>query len=428
MENFTQRMEEVLVPFAMKLNANRYLSAIRDGFVGVMSFLIIGSMFLLVANFPIPGYADFMAGIFGAQWSYYITIPFGATMAILTLYVTMGIARSLAISYELDEVSAVYITLVAFIILTPMLSFDGAEGISTHALGAEGLFLGIITAIVSVELLNYITKKGWEIKMPETVPENVSRSFSTLIPATLIIIFFLLVRIGFALTSYETLQNFIFTILQTPLLALWETIFARLIVTTFEQVLWIFGLHGPNIAGSVMTPVYQTLTNENAANFLQGLPPTNIMTLQFHEIFVKIGGSGGTLPLAVLMIFTSKSDQYRELGKLSLAPGLFNINEPIIFGLPIVLSPIMAIPFIIAPIVTTIITYLSMKSGIVPITSGVNIPWTTPPIIGGFLVSGVRGSILQIVNLLVGAAIYFPFFKMVDGIAYREQKENLETL
>ncbi|CAM3681837.1 PTS sugar transporter subunit IIC [Erysipelothrix urinaevulpis] len=421
MNKILDSLEQKLVPIASKLDQNRYLSAVKDGFFAVMSFLIIGSIFLLFANLPINGYPEFMTGLLGEGWKQYFLVPFFASMNVMTLFVMIGIARSLASSHNMDEESSIIGTLVAFLILTPFEAGESGLMLAASAFSAEGLFLGIFTAIFTVEIMRIITEKGWVIKMHPSVPENVSRSFSTLIPGLFVILFFGVIRLGFSFTSFQTIQNFIFTALQTPLMALGDTLPARMILTVVEQLLWSFGLHGNNIAGGAMAPIYQTLTVQNAEATMAGLLPPNIITVQFNTNFVKVGGAGSTLGLVYLMATQAKSEQYKSLGRLSFAPAIFNINEPVIFGVPIVLNPLMIIPFFLAPLTLVVITYFAMFTGLVPYTSGVNIPWSTPPIISGLLITGWRGALLQVVNILVATAIYYPFFKIIDQKAYDEE-------
>ncbi|WP_415627880.1 PTS transporter subunit EIIC [Oenococcus sp.] len=141
------------------------------------------------------------------------------------------------------------------------------------------------------------------------------------------------------------------------------------------------------------------------------------MNYQFYNNFIKIGGSGATFGLCLLLLFFAHSKQFKAIGRLAIGPEIFTINEPIIFGLPIVLNPLMVIPFILNPIIMALVAYISMRIGLVPLTNGVNIPWTTPPIIAGFLVSGWRGAVLNIVQILISVAVYLPFFKTADKLA-----------
>lgn len=423
MDKFLDVLQEKMGPIAYKLDSNRYLSAIKTGFFGAMPILILGSMFLLFANLPINGYPEFMASILGENWSSYFTVPYDMTMDIMTLFVILGISKSLANYYKLDDLSAIVISIVGFLILTPTISTaDGVAGIPTSNLGASGLFVGMITAIVAVEISRWVVEKGWTIKMPDSVPSNVSKSFTALIPALFVILAFNFIRIGFSFTSYETAQAFIFQFLQTPLTALGSSLPATMVIVVFEILLWAFGIHGSNIVGAVMTPIWLSSTADNAAAFAVGDALPNIVNYQFYQNFIKIGGAGGTIGLAILCLFVARSAQFKTLGKLAFGPAIFGINEPLIFGLPIVLNPIMLIPFLITPLLMTVLTYFVMTIGLVPLTNGTNIPWTTPPVIAGFLVSGWRGGVYQVIQILISVVIYYPFFKLVDTKAY-----NIET-
>lgn len=424
MDNFVNILQDKLGPIAAKLNANRYLASIRDGFMGVMSLLILGSIFLLLAALPLPGYADFMASVFGPDWSQFFLIPFNMTMNIMTIYVVIGIARGMAQQYKVDELASMLWALAGFLILTPVGSFDGGSYLPMGNFGAGGLFLGMISAILAVEIINFVFSRGWKIKMPDTVPSNVSRSFDALTPGIFIMVIFTLINLLFKATPYETANNFIFTFIQTPLTALGASLPATVLVLLIETLLFSFGLHGPNIVGGVMQPIWLTLTAENAAAFAAGEALPNIVNYQFYSNYVKLGGCGATIGLAILCLIAAKSTQYKTLGKLAIGPAIFNINEPLIFGVPIVLNPVMMIPFMITPIVLATATYVVMSIGLVPLANGANIPWTTPPVVAGLIIGGWKGALWQVVEILISVAIFFPFFKMQDNKAYQEELET----
>ena len=428
MDKFLDTLQEKLGPIAYKLNENRYLSAIKSGFFGAMSLLIIGSIFLLFANLPIPGYADFMAGIFGANWTEFFMVPYNMTMNIMTLFVMIGISQDLSKHYGLDDLAGIIYGIVGFLILTPtLLSADDASGIPMGNLSASGLFLGMMSAVFAVEIIRWVLARGWKLSMPDSVPSNVAKSFDALIPGLFVILIFNILRMVFALTPYETAQSFIFEIIQAPLTSLGATLPATVLVLILETLLFSFGLHGPNILGAVMQPIWLTLTAENADAYAAGAELPNIVNYQFYANFIKIGGAGSTLGLALLCLFVARSTQFKTLGRLAIGPGLFNINEPLIFGMPIVLNPILMIPFILTPVILAILTYFVMSIGLVPLTNGVNIPWTTPPLFSGFLISGWRGAVWQIVETVISAAIFYPFFKIEDNKAYSVEIGELEA-
>ncbi len=418
-------LENMLLPIADKLNNNRYLSALRDGFMVALPLIIFGSIFVVIANFP---FLDKMISE-EAFTAYQNALgpASAATLSIMGVFVMIGIGYKLTEHYGGEAIYGGVVALAAFLIMTPQV-LDGVSGvIPTSVLGAEGMFLGIFTAFISAELYRYFVKKDWTIKMPAGVPGAVSRSFSALIPITLTLTVFLLIRIIFSYTGFETVQNFIYSVIQQPLTVLGSGLPATIIAVLLIQVFWFFGLHGQIIVNSVFDPIWYALNDQNLSAFQAGTELPNIITKQFIDSFlVGMGGSGMTLAVIILIFMIGKSRQLKELGKLGAPAGLFNVNEPIIFGLPIIMNPLILIPWLVAPVVVTLITYFAMYSGIVPPPAGVIVPWTTPPILNGFLATGNawQGGVLQAFNLLVVIVIWWPFLKILDKNYYETERKE----
>lgn len=412
-----------------KLDENRFITALKNSFFGIMPLLIVGSFFLILSNIPITGYSDFMASILGENWSNYFLVPYNMTMNIMTLYFVISMAMCLADGYELDKTACIMASLAAFLVLTPIKDLaDGGTGIPTDNLSASGLFLGILCATGAVAIVNFCYKRDIRIKMPEMVPPSVSNAFSALIPVAIVLVVFNIITILFSFTESETVQTFIFSALQKPLIHFGTTFPATMVVILLKGILWALGLHGANIVGAVMNPIWLSNTADNGAAAAAGLPLPHIVTSQFDANFVQIGGSGATIGLVLLMVFFAKSKQFKQVGKLSLGCGIFNINEPVIFGTPLILNPIMAIPFIFTSLILAVIAYAAFAIGLVPYTNGVNIPWTTPPIISGFLVCGWRGALLNIVQIIISVFCYLPFFKIADKQACEKENEREQEL
>lgn len=194
----------------------------------------------------------------------------------------------------------------------------------------------------------------------------------------------------------------------------------------FLHFFWFFGINGGSVVGAVFNPVLRALSMENLEAYKDGLPIPNIITGQFQDMFATFGGAGSTLSLIVVMIIVCKSQRIKKLSQLSLVPGIFGINEPIIFGLPIVLNPVILIPFVLVPTVNIIIAYFAMNLGLVPFTNGIQLPWTTPIIFSGLLVSGWQGAVLQGILFILGMFIYYPFIKVMDNQYLREEAAALE--
>ncbi|MUK87645.1 PTS cellobiose transporter subunit IIC [Ornithinibacillus sp. L9] len=425
MNKFMEFLENILLPIADKLNNNRYLSALRDGFMVALPLIIFGSIFVVIANFP---FLDRLIGEEAfATYQDALGPASAATLSIMGMFVIVGIGYSLTKHYELEAIYGGVVALAAFLILTPQV-LEGVSGvIPTASLGAQGMFLGIFTAFISAELYRFFVQKNWTIKMPAGVPDAVAKSFSALIPITLTLTAFLLVRIIFSYTPFDTVQNFIYTVIQQPLTALGSGLPATIIAVLLIQVFWFFGLHGQIIINSVFDPIWYTLNDENLQAFQAGLELPNVVTKQFIDTFlVGMGGSGMTLAVIILIFMIGRSRQLKELGKLGAPAGVFNVNEPIIFGLPIIMNPLVIIPWLLAPVVITIITYVAMSTGLVPKPAGIIVPWTTPPLLSGFLATGNawQGAVLQAFNLLVVTLIWWPFLKILDKNYYENEKKG----
>ncbi|WP_025028246.1 PTS cellobiose transporter subunit IIC [Caldalkalibacillus mannanilyticus] len=438
MDKFSAFLEKYFLPFAGRIAAQRHLQALRDGIILTMPLIIIGSIFLILGFIPIPGYSDFMGSVFGPQWLTKLLYPVDATFGIIALIAGFGIAYRLAEKYGIDPLTAGAISISGFLLATPfqvLRSFEGFEeavtvdGVIPIALmGSGGLFVAMLIAILSTEIYRYITSKNIVIRMPDGVPPAVSKSFIALIPGFIVISIIWLMRILIEMTSFESLHNVVGDILYTPLSALGGSLIGSMIAVTLISLLWFTGLHGASIVGGVMSPIWLSATDQNRIAFQAGEEVPHIFTAQFFEIFINMGGSGATFALVIIMLLWSRSKQMKQLGRLSAGPGAFNINEPIIFGTPIVMNPILIVPFFLTPLTMTVLTYFAMSTGLVAKPVGIAIPWTTPPIIGGYLVTqSISGAVMQIVNIGVGLLIWLPFFKVWDRQKVDEEGGNTTT-
>ena len=425
-------LEKVLMPVADKLGRNKILVAIRDGFLITTPLLIVGSIFLLIANFPIPGWEEFWNNILGPNWSSWFTNVSRATFNMIALLTCVGTGYAYARELKGDAIQGAGVALVSFFILMPTrIPFEGVNGPETVSglafeyIGSNGIFLALIISLVSVRVFNWVYKKGWTIKMPDGVPPAVADSFAALIPSAIVITLFFLVRIGFEFTSFETAHNFIYKVLQTPLQGAGNTLFAQIIYSLACTVFWFFGINGPAVANTVFAPITKILTIENLEAFQAGLPLPNIFTDPFSNFFTGFGGGGSTLSLVIVMVLFCKSQRIKQLGRLSIVPGFFGINEPIIFGLPIVLNPILIVPFVGVPVVNLVLSTIATNMGIIPYTTGVSLPWTTPIGFSGYLSTGsVMAGVWQIGLLLLGCIIYYPFIKMLDKQYLKDEEKS----
>ena len=437
-----KQLEKFLVPLAEAIGKNKYLVSIRDGFLITTPILIAGSIFLLIGEFPWPALNEWMGSIIvdqktGANLTSLIEKPAGATFSIMAIFAVIAIAYSFAKQMKTNKIFGSATAVMSWLLLMPY-SIDGVtkiggkelpvslEGIPLNWVGAKGIFIGIIVSFLAVHIYAFIEKKGWVIKMPPGVPPTVVESFAALIPAMFVMIFFFLINLILGFLGTNAFQV-VFDILQTPLVHLGGTLGALLIAFLFNGLFWFFGINGGAVVGAVYGPVLATLSLENVEFFKNGVGSPNIVNEQFYELFVVYGGAGSTLSLIIAMLFFCKSKRITELGKLALIPGIFGINEPIIFGLPMVLNPVMVLPFLLIPIFNILVGYTSMAMKLVPITNGVTIPWTTPPVISGFLATDWRGAVLQIILIIIGIFLYMPFIKAMDKQYLADEANAVEV-
>ena len=235
--------------------------------------------------------------------------------------------------------------------------------------------------------------------------------------------FFFAIYILFSLTEYQYAHNFIYKILQAPLMGFGRSILFEPIYQFLSTLFWFFGINGPAVTNTVFNPIHLALTTENLEAFKAGQPLQNIFTGPFGDFFGNFGGGGSTLSLVILMVFVSKSERMKKLGRLAIIPGVFGINEMVIFGLPVVLNPIIAIPFLLTPLVNITLATVATMIGLIPYTTGASLPWTTPFFFSGWLSTGsIIAGFFQIVLIAIGCLIYFPFFKKVDNMNYENEK------
>ena len=427
MQNFMNWMEAHVMPVAGKLGTNRYLKAISSGFIAIMAATIVGSIFTLIGNLPFTGWTAWLAS---TGLNKILALPGQCTTDLIAVYAVFFIAYNLAQTFEVDGKGAGLAALVSFFVVTGRATYfasaaeDAASfsALSTGFLCAKGLFTAMIVALIGARIYVFIVKKGWVIKLPDSVPPNVAGSFNALIPSFFVVVVFLLVAMGMSFTSYGDLHTMIFTVIQSNLMRfMGDNIFSWLFFNFMTNILWFFGLHGGNIVGSITNPVYTPLALENLAAFEAGetvMP--YIITGSFGKTFT-FGGVGSMFGLAILMTFFAKSKQYKMLGKLSLPTTFFFINEPLLFGIPVVLNPLFFLPLMFTTPLLGTLTYFMMKIGIVPIPHGIQLPWTMPPVFNGFLQAGIGLAIWEVLMVLASMVIYYPFFKMGDKQALAEE-------
>lgn len=416
-EKFTNLFNK-LNPWFDKLGANPYLQAISGAMMATLGPLFIGSMSVLIV--VLMGMVPALAKL--DKLTELLSKVNTMTLGALAVYIAVLIAYHLVKKLDEDEdpISASVISLISFLIITPLGKMaDDSMGIPTNWLGAQGVFSALIVGIVSARLYLAIKHRGWTIKMPAGVPPMVTKTFEALIPTILIGLLFAIVDLLFSLTAFGSMHQFVYSIIQEPLKGVGGSIAVMILLSLLQQVLWFFGIHGTNVILPLVTPLWLAMDLENLNAVQAGLTPPNIVGLAFFNI---ITWSGLGLGLVLLML-RAKSQQYRQVGKISIVPAMFGITEPVIFGTPLVLNFDLAFPFITNNAIALTLAYVLTKLGIVAKFIGVQAIFGLPL---GFH-AAVEGSIsiilLQLfIQLVLSPVLWYPWFKRLDMRTYKEEQ------
>jgi len=432
---FTQKLPEGIVKFT-ELS---FMKIIMNSFLGISALTIAGSLFMLVSSLPLGSwYTDFLAN---SGLSTILNFPVRITTELISLYLIIAVGYNTAKEKGSNPFSGAIISLAAFLILTPLqmavtLTTEAGETVSglvdgiAMGLGgpftANGMFLALFVGYFATSLYSWLLKKNIKIKMPQGVPANVSNMFETMLPATIVFIVFMVVRYGVSLTPFETCQRIVFFFVQLPLTNVSGGIGGYVAFIVAGSLLWLFGVHGGMIAYVTLLPVITVINQANIAAFLAGTPVPHPEWL--FQPWTFMGGAGSTFAFVILMTFFAKSTHLKTLGKLSLGPGLFEINEPVTFGAPIIMNPFLAIPFVITPVINFFLTYFVMNIGLVA--------WPTGATINNFMPVGIFGSLVNahwtgfvwsLVIIVVDVVVWYPFFKGYDNSKVVEESKFAEA-
>jgi PTS system cellobiose-specific IIC component len=410
-----------MAPAINKIGQNKYLQTISSTMMGTLGPVMVGSVAVLLLTFPVAAVKEFLAAM---GLTPILAVVNSVTIGALALYVVALMARNLVntIVPEEDGNIAGVLALMCFLIITPLAkTAEGVNAIPTTWLGAQGVFSAMIVGLIVGRIFALFREKKWTIKMPDSVPPMVTRTFDSLMPCFLVGILFILINRGFMATPYESMHQFIYAIIQKPIQGLGATLPATLLTSLIMQLLWFFGIHGTNIVNPIVQPFRLALDAENVAALAVGAQLPNIVGNGFFSI-VCWGGSGLGL---VFWMLRSKSKQYRQLGKVAIIPALFGITEPIIFGTPLVFNFDFFVPFVLNNSINLSIAYFLTSIGIVSRASGAQpifgLPLGFHAMVGGSLSIVILQLVIQ---LVISPILWYPWFKRAEKKALlREQEE-----
>ncbi|MFQ9673908.1 MAG: PTS sugar transporter subunit IIC [Clostridium paraputrificum] len=436
MKKIMDYMERKVMPIANKIGNQVHIRAISAGMVSLVN-CILASIATLVQNLQVESYQNFITNTEAGQviWNITQNIWWGC-LAMYGLFVCATVGQSLWRNYGHNGLDGLCVALASYFVLIPWMAQvpNGKEApirafgfINYTSFSADALFACMIIALVSVEILHRLSNvKAFKIKMPDVVPTAVSDSFSKLIPTMLTVIIFAVISyLIMRFADGKSFNQLITMAITKPLQGFSDNLVTAIVAPFVISFLWFFGIHGSNIVGPILAAVLAPLGMSNIEMYAQGVTDWsqyNVLTYQFISSFVNMGGAACTIGLIVAMFITNRR-RHKVLLSLAGPTGAFNINEPIIFGFPIVLNPYLFIPFVIGPSIISAISYLAIKFQLVhPVVASV--PWTTPPILNGFLATGMHwtGAALSVVNIVVVVLLYIPFLKLIER---NEEKQLL---
>lgn len=402
------------------ISENMYLKSVSKGMVATIPFTIAGSIVVLLKTIPFAFWQNFLTTSGMIEVS---NIILQLTTNMLAVWVVFFIASNLGKRFDQDPVITGSICLLSFLILTPIGVNDKVKFLSFDWLGAKGMFMAIIVALIIGRFYIFLMQKKVYIRMPDSVPPFVEKSFAAVIPFFVISLLCGIIAVLFRNTDYGTIHQLVYNIVQMPLQNIGGSFGGVVVAYLAMNLLWFFGIHGKAVVYSVVAPIWSAYTAANIAATAAGEASVHIIDMGFTTIFMEIGGAGCCLALCILML-AGKSKQYASMGKIFAIPTFCGINEPITFGTPLVLNFAFLIPTILAPIVSGGIGYLAIKFGIIPMLGGIQVPTGTPFLLNAFLIGGVPSMLCQIVCLFACIAVYLPFFLIADRKAYAEEQKN----
>ncbi|ELQ6140860.1 PTS sugar transporter subunit IIC [Cronobacter sakazakii] len=420
-------IENKITPLAGAMGSQRHVVAIRDGFLAALPFMIIGS-FLLVFIFP-PFSPDTQIGFCRAwldlslKYREQLMLPFNLSMGVMTFFISVGIGASLGKHYKLDPIMTGLLAFMAFLLVAAPYK-DGQ--ISTQYFSGQGIFTALITAIYASEMYAFLKRHNITIRLPKEVPTGVARSFEILIPVVVIVLTLHPLNLIIESTTGMILPEAIMHLL-SPLVAASDSLPAILISVLICQILWFAGIHGALIVTGIMNPFWMANLSANQAALAAGQALPHIYLQGFWDHYLLIGGVGSTLPLAFLLL-RSRAVHLRTIGKMGVVPSMFNINEPILFGAPVIMNPVFFLPFILVPMVNAVLAWTATKLGwlaqVVSLT-----PWTTPAPIGASWAANWAFSpvIMCLICIVMSALMYYPFVKAYERTLQKQEAAQDNT-
>ncbi|MCI6693823.1 MAG: PTS transporter subunit EIIC [Clostridium sp.] len=446
MNKLMETIEKYLLPIASKISNQKFLIALRDSFIGTMPVVMTGSIALLLNAFLVDVPGQFGNTSIPQMFSFVVDINnliFKGSLAIVSLLFIFSLGVNIAKIYNTDYLSSGIVALSAFIIaisnsITKTIQLPNADGqvlselfkgikdiaidannfsitvsgvIPGAQINSNGYFTAMLVGFMACIIFGKLMNKNWTIKLPDTVPPAIAKPFLSIIPGFIALYSVSIFVYVFNKITGQILIDWIYKVLQTPLLGLSQSFLAVVLIAFLTQLFWFFGIHGGNVMAPIMEGLFGVTLLANMEAFQNNQSIPYLWTSVSYGSFVWYG----TLGLLIAIFWKSRNSHYKEVAKLGIAPVLFNIGEPVMYGLPTVMNPLLFIPFLLSPSLMAAVSYLATSLGwVAPVTQ--NVTWVMPPVLYGFFSTGFdwRAIVLSLVNLAISIVVYLPFVKMAD--------------
>lgn len=410
--SFGPKLNKMIVKFSNNL----IIKTVANGMMLTLPITIVGSLLMVVQM--IPNLPDII--------NQACTIGTTITSNFIALYIVLGMSYVLAREIKSDVPASMILAVASFLIVTPITNFDvGAEkpvqAIELGYLGSKGIFVGMIVSIFITWAFAKLSEKKLSPKMPDSVPPFISKTFEAIVPAAILFVLAIIVSLLFSSTSYGNVHDFIYTILQAPLQTLGGTIWSALFIMFLSELLWWFGIHGSNVTASIITVLYASQAYANMEAVAAGETAQNVI----NSFFLDAYKGPRALALAVILIFVCRSEKFKSIGKVSIVPSVFGITEPMKFGIPQILNPVLFIPLTLAAPLCIAIAYVATLIGFLPITS-LSVPRNLPTFLTGFMAGGWQGLVVQLIQFVAVVLLYLPFMKKLDLQETAQEQAVLE--
>lgn len=401
--------------FIEKVNGftnNKYMKSISRGMVSTIPFTITGSVVILLKAIPFGFWQSFLTSI-DADVIFSLIQQY--TTNFLAVWVVIFVGSNIVKAFGQDAITGAVLTLLSFLILTPITKIEEMGNfLSYQWLGSAGMVTALVVAIIVGRFYVLLMDKKIYIRMPDSVPAFIEKSFAAIIPFLIVTLLSATIASLVGHTSYQSVHGFIYQILAVPLRLLGGNIFGVILAYMFMNLLWFFGIHGKSIVFGVMAPIWAANTVENMNAALAGTASPHIMEFGFTRLYAELGGAGSSLALVICMLVFAKSKQYKAMGKMFSISSICGISEPVTFGAPMVLNFKLLIPMLLAPTVTLILGYVLTTMQILPRLSGISVPTGTPIFLDAFIIGGIPHLVMQLGVIAISVLIYLPFFKVLD--------------